>query len=238
MVLSHGDECEARVRTIAARLGVADFVFTAPQVPKGGATREVSGDGLLIVGDVGAILQVKDREPNQAALDQPDRTAAWIAKNIHRAAAQGAGTRREIARRQQRGEGIKVLPARALDLSGDKQAVYALSLGGNVAQWPVIVVVDHEQAHDQQYTVGPNTFVITLDDWLQLHQRIRSTHGLITYASRVIQSGLTVPLGHEARRYVAMYAADRGTDNASATWTTGLPPPDYAGGPGTVMVLV
>jgi hypothetical protein len=57
---------------IAAELGVPDFVFHSPSAAKGqGATREVSGDGLLISGDIGAVLQVKARDPDLVALDNP-----------------------------------------------------------------------------------------------------------------------------------------------------------------------
>jgi hypothetical protein len=81
---SHGTEREARVRRIASELDVADFVFTCPLVTKGGgASREIRGDGLLVVGEVGgAILLVKARDPQRAEVDSPERAARWISKNV------------------------------------------------------------------------------------------------------------------------------------------------------------
>jgi hypothetical protein len=63
---AHGTEREQQVRNIAMRLGVADFVFVSRPVRKGQALREASGDGLLIVGSRGAVLQVKAREQEAA----------------------------------------------------------------------------------------------------------------------------------------------------------------------------
>ena len=62
----HGITREEQVRDIAAHLGVADFVYAALPVRKGAALREVSGDGLLVVGNRGAALQVKARDPRKA----------------------------------------------------------------------------------------------------------------------------------------------------------------------------
>src|SRR5262245_48589807 len=100
---SHGTERESQVRDIAAKLGVADFVYSARPVPKGAGQREASGDGLLLVGDRGAILQVKARDPARGVADSAERAAAWIRKHAAKAAEQGVGTRRELARRQQAG---------------------------------------------------------------------------------------------------------------------------------------
>ena len=58
---SYGRHIEETVRRIGADLGVPDFVYLPAVVAKGRATREV-GDGFLISGQKGAILQVKSRE--------------------------------------------------------------------------------------------------------------------------------------------------------------------------------
>src|ERR1017187_6067948 len=224
---SHGIEREARVRDIAAELGVADFVFTSPQLPKGsGATREVSGDGLLICGSTGAILQVKVREPTQAAADDSQRVRAWIEKYIANAEEQGKGARREIVRRLRDGNPITLLPARVRGLSVEKRHLYERLLIEDASGWPIIVVVEHHQAAGLSYQVGSDTFVITLSDWLELHRRLRSTYALINYVRRVLADSVSVVLGHEVERYTALYDADCSTDDGSAAWITELPPPD------------
>ncbi|HEY0554439.1 MAG TPA: hypothetical protein VGG20_09230, partial [Thermoanaerobaculia bacterium] len=87
--MTHGTARERQVRDVAARLGVADFVYFASPVPKGGAQREASGDGLLIVGKRGAILQVKARDPFKSHSDSDERAKSWISKNAHKAMNQG-----------------------------------------------------------------------------------------------------------------------------------------------------
>jgi hypothetical protein len=50
-----GAASELAVRTLAAELGVRDFVYHPVTIGKGRARRELT-DGLLVVGDRGAIL--------------------------------------------------------------------------------------------------------------------------------------------------------------------------------------
>src|ERR1700737_3630794 len=108
--VSHGTERELRVRDIASRLSVADFLFTCPPAAKGlGASREIGGDGPLIVDGVGAILQVKSRRPGEASSDTRARPCSWVAKNTSAAERQGNGTRREIGRRQAAGTEMTVM---------------------------------------------------------------------------------------------------------------------------------
>lgn len=82
---SYGKKREREVREIAGRLGVSDFVYFAPPMSKGNAQREVAGDGLLLVGDRGAILQVKTRDPIAGVNDSADRVESWVRKNTSKA---------------------------------------------------------------------------------------------------------------------------------------------------------
>ena len=59
---THGIGREREVREIAARPGVADFVFAAPPVARGAALPEEAGDDLLVVGSCEAVLLVRARE--------------------------------------------------------------------------------------------------------------------------------------------------------------------------------
>lgn len=109
MAGGHGAAVKEEVRAIAADLGVADFVFGLPLVATGGSTRE-PGDGLLMVGTSGAILQVKSRRPDRASADSRESANRWTAREIRKALAQARGTRREIERRLQDGECLVAEP--------------------------------------------------------------------------------------------------------------------------------
>lgn len=204
----HGIERERQIRDIAARLGVADFVYTAPPIRKGKALREASGDGLLVVGVRGAILQAKAREPDKAASDSEARATAWIRKHADKARAQGRGTKRELARRRREGVPINVSPVRAASLPPGVRAKYDLTLTQATDEWPTIVVLDHPRGAGVDLGFEPDVVWLTFEDWSELQQRLRSTAGLLDYARRVLEAGVHVPLGCEVERYRAMSAAD------------------------------
>lgn len=145
-VETHGTVREKQVREIAARLGVADFVYTAPPVQKGTALREASGDGLLIVRTLGAVLQVKARDPIAAVSDSEERATSWIRKQAAKALSQGLGSKRELARRQVEGNPVVVLPVRATALGEESRQKYKLPVSFDTENWPVIVVLDHQIA--------------------------------------------------------------------------------------------
>lgn len=206
--LDHGIEREHQIRDIAARLGVADFVYMASPLRKGKAVREASGDGLLVVGVRGAVLQVKAREPDKAKSDSEARATAWIRKHADKARAQGRGTKHELARRRREGVPITVSPIRAASLPFDIRAKYDLSLTQATDDWPIIVVLDHPKGGDIDLEFEPDVVWLTFQDWNALQQQLRSTAGLLEYARRVLTDGIHVPLGREVERYRALSAAD------------------------------
>src|SRR5688572_27618025 len=59
--MRHGDAAEAATHDAAAIWGLPDFVFLPSTAAVGSGTREV-GDGVLIVGELGVVVQVKGRE--------------------------------------------------------------------------------------------------------------------------------------------------------------------------------
>ena len=73
-----GTAAEAATRDAAAVWGLPDFVYRGQRERTGSGSREL-GDGLLVVGDLGVVVQVKCREaPGRDA----DRERRWILKNV------------------------------------------------------------------------------------------------------------------------------------------------------------
>ncbi len=214
---SHGPERETQVRDIAAKLGVADFVYSGHPVQKGAGRREASGDGLLLVGDSGAVLQVKARDPALGAADSAERAAAWIRKHAVQAAKQGNGTRRELARRRDGGSPMVVYPVRAAGMTGDLKERYAMRIDGLVENWPILVILDHPQMPQVDLGFHNDVVWFTFADWWNLHRRLRSTTATLSYVRRVLRDGVHVPLGHEASRYAALRSADGQPREGSVT---------------------
>ena len=197
----HGAEVEAEVRAVASELGVADFVFTSALVSKGSGTREL-GDGLLIVGEIGAILQVKARDPERIETDTPLRANQWAAREIAKAVKQANGSRREMVRRIDAGEPLVAIPERVAHLDEQGQAPYALPIDESVPGWPAIIVIDHPGAN---LDVGSDNLVLSRSDWIGLYEVLGSVSAMIRYAARVRESDLPATLGSEIHRYMQFY---------------------------------
>lgn len=206
----HGIDAEDETRTIAAQLGLADFVYKAEMVSRGGGNRE-PGDALIYANGLGAIIQVKSREPAAARTDSTARTQAWIAKHGKKAAGQADGTRRQLMLRRQTGDPVIAVPARAFHLPAEDQRRVGLTLDMDVSRWPTIVVLDHPLADAARAPLPADVFWITLDDWHGLHRAIRSTTGVLSYIQRVLTADPTPQwsLGTERLRYSAFVEADR-----------------------------
>lgn len=205
---AHGRDREGQVRDIAARLGVADFVYSAPSIRKGNAQREASGDGLLVVGERGAILQVKSRDPSKAQLDTAERASAWVRKNAKTALSQGLGTKRELARRRLEGEPLTVFPARAASLEVGIKDRYKHVVTQDTSSWPIIVIVDHPRCPELDLGHQPGVVWLTFNDWRELQRRLRSIAALLRYSERIFSDSHHVLLGREVERYGAMREAD------------------------------
>ena len=226
-----------RARDIAAKLGVADFVYSAHPVQKGAGQREASGDGLLLVGDSGAILQVKARDPTRGASDSAERAAAWIRKHAVQAAKQGNGTRRELARRRNGGSPMVVYPVRAASMTKDAKERYALTIDGSVEDWPVIVILDHPQMPEVDLGFQDDVVWFTFADWWDLQRHLRSTAATLSYVRRVSEGWRaratwvrSIPVRYGTVRYgtvrygTVRYAALRSADEHSMGGSaTGVP---------------
>ncbi|HUY25257.1 MAG TPA: hypothetical protein VMV09_08145 [Candidatus Saccharimonadales bacterium] len=206
---SHGEWLEDTVRRLGADLGVPDFVYLPAVVAKGRATREV-GDGFLISGQKGAILQVKSRDAKAGINDGPE-TLHVLEKMVDDAARQAQGSRREIERRWDLGTPVSTLPFRALSLPAPRRDQYLLKLTRDAATWPSIIVVDHPLAGGHCLKARPDALVLTLSDWRDLHRALSSTAAFITYAERVLGADPAAcpPLGCESLRFKAVVEADR-----------------------------
>ncbi|MGY1937535.1 hypothetical protein [Nocardia gipuzkoensis] len=190
---SQGYRVEDHARRGAAVLGVPDFVYYPEKQLRGqtGGNREI-GDALLVAGGAGLIVQSKSRLDESAANETSERAEQWCRKHARKGQSQAAGTRRTIRR----------------------GGVYATSLRGHrrllpqFARWVGVVIIDQPNARAINFPVSTDTLYITLADWLQLHFMIRSTAGIIDYVERALDSRVTVALGDEADRFLAMARAD------------------------------
>lgn len=182
---------EAAIQDAAATWGLPDFVM-APQVErKGAGVREIS-DGLLLVGNLGAIVQAKTREVEPASVE---RESSWINKQIQTAVAQIDGTARRLKSgviHMRNGRGRRI------------------AINGPTVDWIGVVIIEHpDPPEDFKPTVpqGRTPFIILLRrDWEFLFDQLRSTHAVVSYLHRVGES--THILGTEPERYYELAAAD------------------------------
>ena len=203
---AYGRAVEEEVRQIAAQLGVADFVYTVPQLAKGQGSREIA-DVLLISNDRGAVLQVKTREPGSRS----ESGAAWIASKGggEKAYRQGSGTRRQIDLLQKDRIPATAFPVRTADWSDDDRLAAGLVLDMDVSSWPTILIVAHPDIGGVEPT-RTDAFWITTEDWLWLNRALRSVTGLLVYVERILKSEgeARLPLGYESERFRRVVDAD------------------------------
>jgi hypothetical protein len=186
-----GRAAEQATHDSAALWGLPDFVYRAELRKLGSGSREL-GDGILIVGDLGIVIQVKSRE---ALSSDAEKERSWIEKQSRKALEQAAGTLRQLHR-----EAARMTNARGRTLRID----------GNDLRWLVCVVIDHPGAPAGiQLPVGDlaHPAVIMLRrDWEFLFDQLKSTHAVGAYLERV--AGESLELGREPARYYECAAAD------------------------------
>jgi hypothetical protein len=211
---------EANAREAAARLGVADFVMIPKDRFTGSGQREIS-DGCLVVGDEGAVLQVKSRLVESLKTDDAAKVARWLEKNVRKAVRQGRGTLRTLG---SAATPVTLQSVRSLDAPPERRAEFERALPSDVSAWPIIVVVDYPGLPPASVSVDDDVFVVTLDDWWFLHQAIRSTAGMLIYVRRVLaqRDVVDVPLGQERARFEEICRADAATNDGSSTWAPWL----------------
>lgn len=89
-----GEAAEEATQDSAALWGLPDFVFRPALLRLGSGTREL-GDAVLVVGDLGVVVQVKSREKPSG---DPDKERRWLSRQSAKALAQARGTIRQLRR--------------------------------------------------------------------------------------------------------------------------------------------
>lgn len=224
MPRTYGETVEIRVRNIAAMLGVPEFVYHQPFVRKGKAVREV-GDGLILCGKGGAILQVKSRSLREGRRDTDAEAERWVLKHVARAVRQGRGSKRTILSHQQNGSPLGCIPVRAIILSEPERESFRVDLVHDCSHWPIIVVVDHPLNPHVTLPTHEDAFCISLTDWHELNRHLRSVHEVLGYVDLVLERGadVAVPLSHEFDRFSSLVAFEGSSVRMSPRarpWTT------------------
>ena len=186
-----GRAAEEATNDAAALWGLPDFVFRSKPHRSGSGSREI-GDGIILVGDVGVIVQVKSRE---TATDEENRERNWVMKHISQALRQGDGSVRTLNRCR-----TSLTNARSR----------AIEIDGKDYRWLVVVVVDHPSV---PYGIVPDAsmchnpaVVMTRRDWEWLFNQLKSTHAVADYLDRV--AGEMIDLNSESMRYTELALAD------------------------------
>ena len=189
--IEQGYAAEAATHDAAAVWGLPDFVYLPETAALASGTREL-GDGLLVVGDLGVVVQVKSREAATRAADKEQR---WLYKKTAEAIRQGNGTIRQL----------KLRPRMLKNLRGR-----SVEIDGNAHRWLVAVVLDHDEPPDEMLPplneAKHPTVVLLRRDWEFLFDQLKSTHAVAEYLERV--AGEVVPLGEEPLRYYDLAQAD------------------------------
>ncbi len=193
---ARGYAAEDATRSAAAYWGLPDFVFRSAQSSRGSGTREV-GDALVVVGSIGAAVQVKARE--QLTSDRA-KERRWLDKHIDQAIRQGRGTIRTLTA----SHGVTLVNERGRDVL----------VTGRDKTWVVVVVLDHPGFSD--YVPPKGAVVLIRRDWEFLFEQLKSTHAVVEYVQRVCDENDPVALGDEAVRYYQLAAADAAMPPASA----------------------
>ncbi|WP_221323077.1 hypothetical protein [Actinoplanes sp. L3-i22] len=190
--VARGTAAENAIQDAAATWGLPDFVLRPQQERKGSGLREV-GDGLLVVGERGVVVQAKCRDTEPKG---PARESAWLDKKIAEAARQADGTVRQLCSQ----------PSRMINGRGRTVAV-----DGNTISWAAVVVIEHpEPPTDHRIPKIESRIpavVLLRRDWEFLFNQLRSARAVVDYLHRV--GGSTEVLGTEPHRYYELAAADR-----------------------------
>jgi hypothetical protein len=203
LIERQGKEAEDATHDAASFWGLPDLVFPPSLRRRTSGVREL-GDGLLILGDLGVVLQVKSRE---APGEVEDRERRWLVKQVGRAMSQGSGTIRELCRR----------PGFLTNLRGR-----TIELDGNSLDWLIAVIVDHPAPPPEVLVDVPKHGIALLRrDWDFLFDQLKSTHAVARYLRRVAGEGLV--LGNEPVRYYEFAMADEDAEPTPLPASHALP---------------
>lgn len=189
--VEHGEAAEEAVHDAAAIWGLPDFVYRGRVVAVGSGAREV-GDDLVVVGDVGVVVQVKGRV---APSSDAERERRWIEKNTQTALDQARGS-------------IRRLKLGAIELTNARGRT--IEVDGSKLRWLSAVVIDHSSPPSdvpvQPFDPSAPAVVMLRRDWDFLFDQLKSTHAVVAYLERVVTN--PVALGEEPARYYQLAIAD------------------------------
>lgn len=190
LTMEQGKAAEAATHSAAALWGIPDFVFKPEVLTVGSGVREL-GDGIVVLGDLGLVLQVKSRE-NPG--NKPECEEHWIAKNTTKALRQAKGTIRSLSGTSHT---LTNLRSRKVKIDGDGR------------RWVSVIILDHEQPPDHVTFSGSqlkDAVVLLRRDWEFLFDQLKSTHAVAAYLRRV--AGEDMELGAEPVRYHQLATLD------------------------------
>jgi hypothetical protein len=194
--MSRGKAAEDATRGAASVWGLPDFVYRAAVVPKQTGSREV-GDGLLIVGDLAIVVQVKTRD---AVTTDEEKERRWLEKHTSKGLRQAYGTIRHLRQTK-----VPLTNGRGRSSEVD----------GRALRWIAVVVVEHSRApEDVVIPVNdtPHPSVVLLRrDWEFLFDQLKSSHAVSRYLERV--AGESIALGEEIVRYFQLAHADAAAES-------------------------
>ena len=197
-----GSAAEDATHIAAATWGLPDFVFRPVIRREQSSSREV-GDGILLLGDVGVVVQVKSRQHDSVSDAEKERR--WAEKHIKQALSQANGTIRLLQRSKTLMSNI-----RGREMEDD----------GNQYRWLEVVVVDHPNLPRQfvpDATPAKHpAVVLSRRDWEFLFSQLKSTHAVVGYLERVADE--LVDLDSESLRFTELAVADMNAPPA---------PPDF-----------
>jgi hypothetical protein len=187
-----GEAAEEAVHDAAAIWGLPDFVYRGKVIPVGSGAREI-GDNLLVVGNVGVVVQVKSRA---APSSNADRERRWIEKNTQTALNQARGS-------------IRRLKLGPIELTNARSRT--IEVDGSKLRWLSAIVIDHasppHEAPVQPFDRAAPAVVMLRRDWDFLFDQLKSTHAVVAYLERVVAD--PVALGEEPARYYQLAIADQ-----------------------------
>lgn len=187
-----GRAAEEAVHDAAAIWGLPDFVYRGRVVGVGSGGREI-GDNLLIVGEVGVVVQVKRRD---APGDADERERRWIESNTQTALDQARGSVRRL----------RLLgPVKLTNARGR-----AIEIDGTKLRWLSAVVIDHPNPPPDvavpPFDPAAPAVVMLRRDWDFVFDQLKSTHAVVAYLERVVAD--PVALSEEPSRYYQLAIAD------------------------------
>jgi hypothetical protein len=172
-------------------VGVAGLRLPPTVLPTGSGSREL-GDGILIVGDLAVVIQVKARE---AATTDEAKEQRWLEKQAAKGLRQAYGT-------------IRRLRSKAIPMTNGRGR--SIEVDGGLLRWIAVVVIEHEDIPDGvviPVSNSPHPSVVPLRrDWEFLFEQLKSAYAVSRYLERV--AGEPRELGEEIVRYFQLAQAD------------------------------